>query len=204
LRRAGLVAAALVLAACQTARVPAEDQRAYHAALRTLAQDPAAGRAALRDYVAQRPRSSLADDAALRLAEACIEDGDDDEAVRQLAWLVRSHPEGDRSDSARILLARLQRVRGHGAAAYRTVKEVRLSLLERGRRAEAHRLLADLAGEVGDHSGQLRWLARVRGDQDGEADLARVDAELEAALAKLSPAELERAARELGRAVPAS
>ena len=203
MRRAALVAAALVLAACQTPPAPAEDQQAYHAALRTLAQDPEAGIAALREFVARRPKSSLADDAALRLAEACIEAGDDDEAVRQLAWLVRSHPEGDRSDAARILLARLQRARGSTAAAYRTAQGVRLSLLERGRRAEAHRLLADLAAEAGDRSGRLRWLARVRGDQDGEADLDRVDAELEAALADLSPAELERAAGELGRAVPA-
>jgi ABC-type branched-subunit amino acid transport system substrate-binding protein len=203
LRRAGLVAAALLLAACQTAKVPAEDRQAYNAALRTLAHDPEAGSEALREFVARRPKSTLADDAALRLAEACIEAGDDDEAVRRLAWLVRAHPEGDRSDAARILLARLQRARGSTAAAYRTAKEVRLSLLERGRRAEVHRLLADLAGEAGDRSGRLRWLARVRGDQDGEADLGRVDAELEAAIAELSPEELERAARELGRAVPA-
>ena len=205
MRWAALVAAGLALAACQTrpAAAPAEDQQAYHAALRTLARDPEAGSAALREFVARRPQSSLADDAALRLAEARVEAGDDDEALRRLVWLVRTHPEADRSDAARILLARLERARGHTAAAYRTLQEVRLSLLERDRRAEAHRLLADLAGEAGDRSARLRWLARVRADQDGAEGVERVDAELDAALAELSPADLERAARELGRAVPA-
>jgi branched-chain amino acid transport system substrate-binding protein len=204
LRWAALAAAALALAACRTPEVPAEDRQAYGAALRTLAHDPEAGADALRAFVDERPRSSLADDAALRLAEACIEAGDDDEAVRRLAWLVRAHPEGDRSDAARLLLARLQRSRGHVAAAYRTAQGVRLSLLERGRRAEAHRLLADLAGEAGDRAGRLRWLARVRADQDGEQDVDRVDAEIDAAVAALSSSELDRAARDLGRAVPAA
>jgi branched-chain amino acid transport system substrate-binding protein len=203
LRAFALVAGVLAALACQTPQAPAADKQAYHEALRTLARDPEAGADALRAFVASRPESSLADDAALRLAEARVEAGDDDEALRRLAWLVRSHPEGDRSDAARILLARLQRARGHGAAAYRTVQGVRLSLLESQRRAEAHRLLADLAGEVGDRTARLRWLARVRADQDGEQALEKVDDELEATLAGLSAAELDRAARELGRAVPA-
>lgn len=203
-RRLLAAASALLLAACQTAQVPAGDRQAYSEALRTLARDVGAGTDALRDFVAERPNSPLADDAALRLAEARVEAGDDDEAVRRLGWLLRAHPKGDRSDAARLLLARLQRARGHSAAAYRTAGELRLPLLDRAQRGEAHRLLADLAGEAGDRTGRLRWLAQLRGDQGSEADLARVDAELGAALAALSPDELERAARELGRSVPAA
>lgn len=203
--RCWLVAVPLLLAlACQSGQVPAGDRQEYAAALRTLARDPEAGSDALRRFISARPRSPLADDAALRLAEARVEAGDDDEAIRRLGWLLRAHPRGDRSDSARILLAGLQRARGHVAAAYRTASDIRLPLLERTRRAEAHRLLADLAREAGDHSGHLAWLARVRGDQESEADLARVDAELEAALAALSASQLEAAARELGRSVPAA
>jgi branched-chain amino acid transport system substrate-binding protein len=199
-----LAAACLALAACQTApRVSESDRQAYNGALRALAQDPDAGAAALRDFVASRPKSPLADDAALRLAESRIEAGDDHEAVRRLGWILRTHPDGDKSDSARIVLARLQRARGHIAVAYRTAQEIRVSLLERERRAEAHRLLADLAGDAGDRPARLRWLARLRGDQPDEAEIARVDAELEAAIASLSAEELEAAARELDRAVPA-
>jgi len=203
-RRLLAAASALLVAACQTAQVPAGDRQAYSVALRTLARDVGAGTVALRDFVAERPSSPLADDAALRLAEARVEAGDDDEAVRRLGWLLRTHPKGDRSDAARLLLARLQRARGHSAAAYATAREIRLPLLDRAQRGEVHRLLADLAGEAGDRTGRLRWLAQLRGDQGSEADLAKVDAELGAALAALSPDELERAARELGRSVPAA
>ncbi len=204
MRRAALLAAGLALGACQAPDVPASDRQAYHAALRAVAHDPEAGADALRDFVDARPKSPLADDAALRLSESLVEQARDDEAMRRLAWLLRTHPDGDRSDAARLLLARLQRARGQKASAYRTAQGVRLSLLTTERRAEAERLLADLAGESGDRAGRLRWLARLRGDQGPERDIERVDAELEAALAALEPAGLERAAGELGRAVPAA
>jgi branched-chain amino acid transport system substrate-binding protein len=203
LRGTRLLAALVLVCACQTGRVSESDRQAYNAALRTLAQSEAAGDAALRDFVAERPKSPLADDAALRLAESRIEAGDDDEAVRRLGWVLRNHPNGDKADAARIVLARLQRARGHVAVAYRTAQDIRFSLLESGRRAEAHRLLADLAGEAGDRPARLRWLAQLRGDQQNEADVAHVDGELEAAIATLSADELELAARELDRAVPA-
>jgi branched-chain amino acid transport system substrate-binding protein len=197
------LALAVALGACRTPAITANDRQNYHAAIRLLAQDPDAGTEALRDFVAARPQSALADDAALRLAEARIEAGDDDEAVRRLGWILRRHPEGDKSDSARIVLARLQRSRGHAAVAYRTAQTLRLPLLDAAQRAQAHRLLADLAADSGDGSGRLRWLARLRGDQATEAEISAVDAELEAALVELTPEELEAVARELGRAVPA-
>jgi ABC-type branched-subunit amino acid transport system substrate-binding protein len=193
----------LVAAGCRAPVAPPGEREAYHAALRTLAHDPEAGAEALRDFVATWPKSSLADDAALRLAEARIEAGDDGEAVRRLGWLLRAHPEGDRSDAARVLLAGLQRSRGHTAAAYRTAQGIRLPLLERGRRAEALRLLADLAGEAGDRPAQLRHLARIRAEAESPAEGQRVDAEIETVLGGLSEHELERVAGELGRAVPA-
>lgn len=201
---ARLLAVGLVLlTACQTARVSEDDRRAYAAALRTLAQDPERGTEALRDFVASRPESLLADDASLRLAEERILAGDDDEAVRRLGWLVRAHPDGDKSDAARLLLARLQRLRGHSAAAYRTARSIRLPLLDQTRRAQAHRLLADLAQETGDVPGRLLWLARIRADQQGELEIDRADAEIEAVLVALSDDALERTAGDLGRAVPA-
>ena len=57
---------------------------------------------------------------------------------------------------------------------------------------------------TGDRPGQLRWLARVRADAVDADAVARAQAELDAALAALAPADLERAASELGRFVPAA
>jgi ABC-type branched-subunit amino acid transport system substrate-binding protein len=203
--RAAPLLAALVLAllACRTPPVSEGDRQAYHSAIRLLAQNPEAGAAALREFVAERPKSALADDAALRLAESRIEEGDDDEAVRRLGWILRHHPDGDKSDTARIVLARLQRARGHVAVAYRTAQTIRLPLLSSGQREQALRLLADLAAQAGDRAGRLRWLARLRGDQSDETKIAAIDAELESALVELAPEELDAIARELGRAVPA-
>jgi len=206
LTRAGAAAAlaALLGLACQTAGPSTSDARAYHAAVRELARDREAGLRALREFVAERPDSPLADDAVLRIADALVEAGHDREAIRRLERGLRADPEADRSDDMRFLLARLLRADGRPASAYRVARGIRLSLLEGERRAEAHRLLAELAGEAHDRTGRLRWLARVRGDAADAAETARAQEALDAALGALSAAELEDAAEELGRAVPAA
>lgn len=201
---AALAGLAALLAACRAPAPAVPDERAYRAALRELARDPKDGQDALRRFVDERPASPLADDAALRLADALVEAGRDEEAIRRLQRSLRRQPEGDRADEARILLARLLRADGRPETAYRTAREIRLPLLERARRAEAHRLLADLAGEARDLPGQLRWLARVRADAADAGAVGAAQAELDGVLAALSPVALERAAAELGRFVPAA
>jgi branched-chain amino acid transport system substrate-binding protein len=206
LRRAALAVAGLaaLLAACRAPAPSVPDRRAYREALRELARDPEAGLDALRRFADERPKSPLADDAALRLADALVEAGRDEEAIRRLQRSLRVQPEADRADDQRLLLARLLRAHGRPETAYRAAQEIRLPLLERDRRAEVHRLLAELAEDVGDRAGWLRWLARVRADEADAEGVARAQSALDAALASLSAAELERAAEELGRFVPAA
>jgi ABC-type branched-subunit amino acid transport system substrate-binding protein len=182
----------------------AEERQEYSRALAALGVDRARGIEALEAFVDRRPRSHLADDASLRLAELALEDGRESDALQHLAWLIRTHPNGDRSDLARIEFAQLQRARGHPVSAYRTATEIRLSLLGAEERRQAHRLLADLAGENGKSAAQLRWLSRVRADQPDEQDAARIDDEIEQVLVTMNPEELEAAALQLGNRVPAA
>jgi ABC-type branched-subunit amino acid transport system substrate-binding protein len=181
-----------------------EEQREYTQALGLLGTDQPAGTEALRRFVDRHPRSHLADDAYVRLAELALEDGQEDEALQYLSWVVRRHPKSDRSDLARIHLARLQSARGHPAAAYRTASRIRLSLLDAEQRREAHRLLAELAARNGKLAAQLRWLSRVRSDQPDEEAAAEVDHEIEQLLLSMEPEELEAAADQLGKRVPAA
>jgi ABC-type branched-subunit amino acid transport system substrate-binding protein len=201
---------ASLLLGCGAARGPAAhgptatERQEYAQALALLGADRAGGIAALQAFVDRRPRSHLADDASLRLAELAAEEGREDDALQHLSWLIRNHPKGDRSDVARIELARFQRARGHPRAAYRTASEIRLSMLGSVERRAAHRLLADLAADNGLAAARLRWLSRVRADQEDEETAARVDAEIGQLLATMEPEALEAAADQLGRRVPAA
>jgi branched-chain amino acid transport system substrate-binding protein len=196
------LSAALALA-CETPVLPTRDRQDYSHAVETMARDEEAGIAELRGFVSQHPRSDVADDAALRLADALIARGETREATEQLVWALRNHPEGDRSDELRLRLATLQRERGQPDAAYRTAREIRLSLLSAETRRVVHRLLADLAGEAGRPGARLRWLAQVRaGLPEGEGRMA-VDREIDVTLAAMSTEELQQTAEQLGRRVPA-
>jgi ABC-type branched-subunit amino acid transport system substrate-binding protein len=176
-----------------------EEQREYSQALAALGTDRAGGIEALQSYVDRHPRSHLADDASLRLAELALEDGRERDALQHLSWVIRQHPKGDRTDAARLEFAKLKRARGHPRSAYHTATEIRFSMLTAEERREAHRLLADLAGENGKAVAQLRWLSKVLSDQEDEQAAARVDAEIEQVLEAMSPEELESAAEQLGR-----
>jgi ABC-type branched-subunit amino acid transport system substrate-binding protein len=196
---------ASILLSCAGVRGPApqslaaEERQEYSQALAVLGGDRAGGIEALQSFVDRHPRSHLADDASLRLAELALEDGREDDALQHLSWVIRRHPKGDRSDAARLEFARLQRARGHPRSAYRTASEVRLSMLGAEERREAHRLLADLAAENGQTAAQLRWLSRVRADQADEQAAARIDGEIERVIETMDPDELAAAADQLGR-----
>jgi ABC-type branched-subunit amino acid transport system substrate-binding protein len=209
--RAGFVTLVVsLLLSCGGAhgRVPrapsSEQQREYSQALALLGADRSGGIEALQLFVDRHPRSHLADDASLRLAELALEERREDDALQHLSRVIRRHPKGDRSDAARIELARLQRARGHPGSAYRTAAKIRLSLLDAEERRQAHRLLAELAAENGHLAAQLRWLSRIRSDQPDEEAAARVDAEIEQLLVTMDPEELEAAADQLGKRVPAA
>lgn len=204
---AALLLAVLLLAACAAPPPPgpsAAEKRAWAEAVGLLARDREAGAEALRSFADAHPESPLAADARLRLAELALEARRPDAAREELGRLLRRHPDAPASDPARLLLARLERARGRPRAAWRVAREVRLPLLDRETRHEAHRMLATLAGEAGEPVERVRWLSRVRADQPDEEAAAEVDREIEATLARLDADALARAARELGRRVPAA
>jgi len=176
---------------------------AYQRALGELAHDRARGIAALDAFLTSNPRSLYADDAALRLAELALEDGNAVAAERRLSWAVENVPRADKTDVIRLELARLQLERGETDVAAATVAPLRLSLLGSARRRQAHRLNAEIARAQGDAAEELRWLGRVRADQSDQDLSAEVEIRMDEILAELDGDALEEAARHLGRRLPA-
>jgi ABC-type branched-subunit amino acid transport system substrate-binding protein len=191
----------LLLAACAGIERGAsrpEEQRAYAEALRIAAASPERGAAALAGFLQEHPRSVLADDAALELAELAQRLGKPERAERQLDWVLREHPNGDQSDRARLALAKLQRKRDP-LLARSTAQRIRFANLAPSERREAQRLLADLAADAGDPVDRLRWLGDLAADPSPGAGGAKVQAEIGDVLAALPPERLAATADALGR-----
>ncbi len=182
-------------------RVASEDERReYAAALVPLAANPRKAQQSLEAFLASHPESPLADDAALRLAELARERKDTDTAVRYWRRVVVEHPRGDRVDSARLALARVELARGNGAAAESLLRPMRLQRLSAEERQLAYRAFASLASDPDE---RVRWLSRVRAGESGAGDLAAVDVEIDRTLAELDARALVRLAGEIGPEPPA-
>ena len=178
--------------------------RDYAEALRLASDRPEAGVVALEGFLRNHPRSSLADDAALRLAELQVASGARVAATRTLERTLRQHPAGDKSDASRLLLAQLLGDRGLPRQAYRHASRIRLTRLDPPARRGALRLLVDLSRANGETVDQLRWLARAQADAADERSRSSAAAEMNSALAALDAAALERVAEQLGSRVPAA
>lgn len=177
-----------------------EETRAYAGALATLADDPATTERALERFLAEHPRSPLADDAATRLGELALARGDVDTALRHYGWVEQNQPDGDRVDAARVEMVRLELARGNRAAAASRMRRVRLSRLSSAERRVAFRVLADSSDDPVE---KLRWLARVRGAETDEDALALVDVEIDEQITQLDRPDLVSAADQIGREIPA-
>jgi ABC-type branched-subunit amino acid transport system substrate-binding protein len=165
--------------------------------MRMASADPARGAEALAAFVRTHPRSSLADDAGMRLAELNLEKGDPATAARQLEWVVANHPGGDQGDRARLALAKLERARGEPARARATARKIRIPKLAPPERREAQRLLAELAAEAEDPADQLRWFGDLAADPG--PGTSEIGAQIEAAVSALPTETLDRVASALGR-----
>ena len=202
---ASLVAAALL--ACVGGRSPlavsppAAEREAYAAALAPLPRDPASAERRLTEFLQRYPDSSLADDAGLELGRIALERGDKDAALVRFRAVITQYDDGDRSDSARVELASLEAERGRREVAASTLGRARISKLPPSERRTAYRLLAAIAS---DRVASLRWLARLRAEEIDPELITRFDGELDAALGTLSAADLDRAAEQLGDAIPAA
>jgi ABC-type branched-subunit amino acid transport system substrate-binding protein len=174
-----------------------EDQREWAEAMRLASADPKLGAEALAAFVREHPKSKLADDAGVRLAEMNVAKGDAATAARQLEWVVANHPSGDQSDRARLALAKLESARGEPARARATARKIRIAKLAPPERREAQRLLADLAGEQADPADQLRWLGDLAADPGPGA--STVDVDIDAVVAALPADTLDDVASALGR-----
>jgi branched-chain amino acid transport system substrate-binding protein len=198
----------LLVAGC--ARPPApeplasdEERSALQAAERTMGRDPAAAEEALQDFIQRWPQSALADDAALHLAELAQAADEPERARHWLGYILRSYPDSDQSDLARLRLARLEFERGDLESARRLLSRLRFSRLGKVEQRQAYRLLADSATDPVE---RLRWLAPLReaalaAEETGE--VAQADREIDALLDRMAAEDLERAAEQLERRIPA-
>lgn len=201
---AALLAISALLSGCQLpmARVGGAGRADYLKALGVLAEDPVAGSEALAAFLEAQPNSLYADDAALRLAELALDRGQPAEARRHLEWAMAQHPKGDKSDAIRLELAGLQLEAGETEAATQTAGAIRISLLDAERRRRAHRLRAAVARANDDAAEELRWLGRVRADQDDVEEAVQIETRIDELLAGLDAAGLEEVGRVLGRRLP--
>lgn len=199
--------AVALLAACAglegTARAPATDEQrlAFAAAMAMVEGDPVAAEALLAQFSEKWPRSPLADDAAMRLAEFALERGDRDAALSHYRFVIRRHPDGDQQDPARVRAAEIEALRGNAGVAANIMGRVRLERLSPRERRVAYRVLADV---LSDPVMRLHWLSLLRADEPDANAVALIDVEIDEVLVNLEEDELERAARQAGTEIPAA
>ncbi len=184
--RRALLAGLLALAGCAT---PEADRRAP--------EPPAPAR----DAVPPAPASF---DQTLRDAEQRLAARDEAGAIRLLAQAIAARPQAAGSDLARLRLAELERKAGRVAAASTTLAPLRVDRLAPDDLRRALRLQASLARERGDATGELSWLSRLRSETADADELALVDVAIDERIARMSLAELDQSAAELGERAPAA
>ena len=195
-RRLLLLFLLLVLGAvsCATPQATEEERLAYDQAVSVLPGDPAEGARRLEAFLREHQGSPLAEEAAWVRAQLALDAGDRNRAIFWLGWMVRNHERGDRSDEARVRLARLHAQEGDAEMARRVLRDVRLRRLTPSQKRMAFRLRADVAD---DRAERLQWLAAARAaaietSVSPEA-LELMNAEIESAVDVLTVPELQRA-----------
>jgi ABC-type branched-subunit amino acid transport system substrate-binding protein len=180
--------------ACATPKATIEEQRAYDEAVSVLPDNPEEAALRLEDFLRNHRQSPLAEEAAFTRAKLALAIGDRSRAVFWFGWLVRNHPRGDRSDLARVELARLQAQTGDVDMARRVLRDVRIRWLSPEQKRLAYRLRAELSE---DRAERLQWLAagRAAAVESGVSEEAvlLIDAEIMAAVDDLTLSELRRA-----------
>lgn len=165
--------------------------------------DPTRGEAILQEYLAAHGDGPHADDAALALAELRGDRGDLTGARSVLVAALRRRPRSERSDEVRLQLALLERDAGHSDDAYRVASAIRPSRLPAAQRAQAYRLLSQVAASRDDRSGQLRWLGQLASETRSPVERETASREIDAILAGMDTADLTELAKQLGDAPPA-
>jgi ABC-type branched-subunit amino acid transport system substrate-binding protein/predicted negative regulator of RcsB-dependent stress response len=192
---AGLLFSLLALGlACATPQVTEEEQGAYDEAVSVLSEEPQEGARRLETFIRVYPRSPLAEQAAWLRYRLALNAEDRARAVFWLGWLVRNYPEGERSDEARVKLARLHAQTGDREMARRLLRDLRIGRLSPDRRRLAYRLLAEISESDAE---RVQWLAAARavaGESNVSVEaLELMDAEITRVVDGLSLLELQSA-----------
>lgn len=202
-RRLALVLVLALLAACAGVGPPSvsvEERNAYREAVALRESDPAEAERRLEAFLRAWPESALAADVGMALGDIALTRGDREGALGHLYGVLRRDPDAERSDSARVEIARIERARGELEAAARVLSRARLSRLTPAERRTAYRVLADAAPNP---VARLERLARLRALEDGDA-VALIDVEIDELLLQLDVPQLESAAKRIGPEVPAA
>jgi ABC-type branched-subunit amino acid transport system substrate-binding protein len=163
--------------------------------------DPAAAERSFEAFLARWPDGPLAPRAAARLGDLASARGDVDAALRHYYVVLERYPNAQIADDVRVRTAELELARGNPEAATRALARARLSRLPDANRRSAYRTLASA---VTDPVAKLRWLARLRVIEKGDAAVEDIDAEMDALIARLGGPNAERAADQIGREIPAA
>ncbi len=217
LRLFAAAAVVSVLVACAggpaNREVDDAEWRQYQAALDIGKRSPKQSRRLLSEFLNAYPRSSLADDAAARLAELSLRAADEKGAMDWLYLIVRDYPNGDNADRARVLLAGMEARAERPRDAQRLLAKVRFGRLNAPERRLAYRLFADLSDDPVD---RLSWQVRERDaviDELKNADyessvlgggLEDLEREIAALVDGMSDEDLERTARLLRGRLPSA
>jgi ABC-type branched-subunit amino acid transport system substrate-binding protein/predicted negative regulator of RcsB-dependent stress response len=182
-------------------KVSESERRDYAAALSVPADDPAEVEQRLGRFILKWPRSPLAGDASIRLAEIALARDDQDSALRHYDYVIRNFPNGNQIDSARVGAASIEFDRGNVDAAMRALDRVQMRRLSDAERQLANRLLA---GTARDPVARIRFLATLRADEPDEQARARIDAQIDELLAQFDRAQLALVAKRIEPEIPAA
>ncbi len=181
------------------------ERNEYAVAVETLPADPGTARKRLQAFVRRWPESPLADDAHMQLGDMALKRKDRKAALRHYEAVVTIHPDGKHSDTARLRVAQLEVKRGNHEPALAVMSQARLSRLSSDDRRAAYRVLANASD---DPVAKLRWLSYLRGDEDEDEDggdaIALIDVEIDLIVPQLDQSQLDAAAEQIGRRVPAA
>ena len=186
--------------------------RLFQTAAHTARSDPGEGARLFAEFVDANPRSPLADDAVVQLAELALQAADEEAARAWLYRIVRDYPGEENADRARVLLAGMEARADRPGDARRLLSKVRFGKLNSAERRLAYRLSADLSE---DPVRRLNWQVRERAaviDELEDAEYASpvlgggledLEREIIASIDAMSDEHLERAVRLLRNEVPA-
>jgi ABC-type branched-subunit amino acid transport system substrate-binding protein len=181
--------------------VSEQERSEYAAALLVLSDDPEAAEQQLGRFLLKWPRSPLAGDASLRLAEIALARGDQDVALRHYDYVIRNFPSGNRADSARVGAASIEFEQGNEEAAKRALERVDLRRLSDAERQRAGSILEQVAR---DPISRIGWLATLRADEGDAQARTRIDTQIDDRLANLDQAQLALVAKQLEPEIPAA